>query len=61
VTAAELKQAPEVFIAAATIGTLAVTRLDGQAVGAGVPGPVWKQIHAAFESYKGELAGTPAY
>jgi D-alanine transaminase len=61
VTATELKEAPEVFIAAATIGTLAVTRLDGQPVGAGVPGPVWKQIHAAFESYKRELAGTPAY
>jgi D-alanine transaminase len=57
----ELRKAAEVFIAAATIGTLAVTRLDGQPVGAGVPGPVWKQIHAALESYKRELAGTPAY
>ena len=61
VTTTELREAPEVFIAAATIGTLAVTRLDGQPVGTGAPGPVWKQIHAALESYKRELVGTPAY
>ena len=61
VSAAELGKAEEVFIAAATIGTLAVTKLDGRPVGAGVPGPVWKRIHAAFEAFKRELAGTPAY
>jgi D-alanine transaminase len=61
VSAEQLRKASEVFIAAATIGTLPVTRLDDQPVGAGVPGPVWKRIHAALESYKRELAGTPAY
>jgi D-alanine transaminase len=61
VSVTELRKAEEVFIAAATFGTLAVTRLDGCPVGAGVPGPVWKRVHAAFEAYKRELAGTPAY
>ncbi|HZF24630.1 MAG TPA: aminotransferase class IV [Steroidobacteraceae bacterium] len=61
VTNAQLRAADEIFIAAATIGTLAVTRLDDKPVGAGVPGPIWKRIHAAYESYKRELAATPAY
>jgi D-alanine transaminase len=61
VSAEQLRTASEVFIGAATIGTLPVTRLDGHPVGAGVPGPVFKRIHAALESYKRELAGTPAY
>jgi D-alanine transaminase len=61
VSAEELRTADEVFIAAATIGTLPVTRLDDQPVGAGVPGPVWKRIYAAYEAYKRELAATPAY
>jgi D-alanine transaminase len=61
VSAEELRKAEEVFIAAATIGTLPVTRLDEKPVGAGVPGPVWKRIYAAYEAYKRELAGKPAY
>jgi D-alanine transaminase len=61
VSAEELRRADEVFIAAATIGTLPVTRLDDRPVGAGVPGPVWKRIYAAYEAYKRELAATPAY
>jgi D-alanine transaminase len=59
VTEAELRGADEIFIAAATFGTLAVTRLDGKPVGGGLPGPVWKRIHTLFDSYRRELAGTP--
>jgi D-alanine transaminase len=59
VTEAELRSADEIFIAAATFGTLAVTRLDGKPVNSGLPGPVWKRIHALFDSYRRELAGTP--
>jgi D-alanine transaminase len=58
-TEGELRGADEIFIAAATFGTLPVTRLDGKPVGSGSPGPVWKRIHAAFEAYRRELAGTP--
>jgi len=59
VTEAELRNADEIFIGAATFGTLAVTRLDGKAVGSGMPGPVWKRIHEMFNAYRRELAGTP--
>jgi D-alanine transaminase len=59
VSDAELRRAGEIFIAAATFGTLAVTRLDGKPVGTGSPGPIWQQIRRLFEAYKLELAGTP--
>lgn len=60
VTEAELRSAEEIFIGAATFGTLAVTRLDDQPVGKGVPGPVWKRIYELFNQYRRELAGTPS-
>ena len=59
ISEAELRSADEVFIGAATFGTLAVTTLDGRPVGSGAPGPVWKRIRALFEDYKRELAGKP--
>ncbi len=59
ISEAELRSADEVFIGAATFGTLAVTTLDGKPVGSGAPGPVWKRIRALFEDYKRELAGKP--
>jgi putative lipoic acid-binding regulatory protein len=30
---------------------LAVTRVDGAAVGSGLPGPVWQRMHAAFRTH----------
>jgi D-alanine transaminase len=51
VTEAQLRAADEVFIGAATIGPVAVTRLDGRPVGAGTPGPVWRRIRAGFEAF----------
>jgi D-alanine transaminase len=59
VTEAELHAADEVFIGAATFGTLAVTTLDGRPVGKGEPGPIWRRIRSLFEDYKRELAGKP--
>jgi D-alanine transaminase len=59
VSEAELRSADEIFIGAATFGTLAVTSLDGHPVGNGKPGPVWKRIRELFEDYKRELAGKP--
>jgi D-alanine transaminase len=55
----ELRGADEIFIGAATFGTLAVTTLDGKPVGSGAPGPIWKRIYALFDEYRRELAGTP--
>ena len=60
VTEAELRAADEIWLAFSTRGVLPVTRLDGAAVGSGVPGPLFRRMHAAFDAYVGELAGTPA-
>ena len=60
VTEAELRAADEIWLAFSTRGVLPVTRLDGAAVGAGVPGPLFRRMHAAFDAYVAELAGTPA-
>jgi len=55
-----LRSADEIWLAFATRGVLPVTSLDGQPVGSGHPGPLFKRMHAAFLDYIDELAGTPA-
>jgi D-alanine transaminase len=60
VSVTALASADEVLICFASRGVLAVTRLDGRAVGAGQPGPVWRRLYADFEAYRHSLAGTPA-
>jgi D-alanine transaminase len=60
VSDAELRAADEIWLAFATRGVLPVTKLDGAAVGAGKPGPLFKRMSAAFAGYIHELAGSPA-
>jgi D-alanine transaminase len=55
-----LRSADEIWLSFATRGVLAVTTLDGRAVGTGRPGPLFKRMQAAFVEYTRELAGTPA-
>ena len=55
----ELRSAEEIWISAATREVEAVTSLDGRPVGSGEAGPLWARIHAAFQSYKRELAAQP--
>lgn len=59
VTEADLRAADEIWLAFSTRGVLPVTHLDGAAVGSGLPGPLFRRMHAAFEAYIRELAGTP--
>ncbi len=59
ISEARLRTADEIWLAFSTRGVLPVTTLDGVAVGAGRPGPLFRRIHAAFETYVRELAGTP--
>jgi D-alanine transaminase len=60
VSEAQLREADEIWLAFSTRGVLAVTTLDGRAVGAGTPGPMFGRLHRAFDSYVRELAGMPA-
>jgi D-alanine transaminase len=59
VSEAELRGAQEVLLGAATREVQPVTSLDDKPVGAGKPGPVWRALHDAYQSYKQSLAGTP--
>lgn len=59
VTESELRGADEICISAATREVQPVTRLDGQQVGEGRPGPVFRALHAAFQALKRELASQP--
>ncbi len=53
---AELREADEVWITSSSREVLAVSTLDGRAVGrgpqAGVPGPVFRRVHALYQQYK---------
>ena len=48
----ELRCADELLLSSATKEVLAVTRLDGRAVGDGRPGPVCRALYAAYQSAK---------
>jgi D-alanine transaminase len=52
VTESELQGAGEIWLTSSTREIIPVTRLDGKAVGGGVPGPVWKTMIEHYHSYK---------
>jgi D-alanine transaminase len=60
ISEARLRDADEIWLAFATRGVLPVTTLDGARVGNGLPGPLFKQVSAAFADYIRELQGSPA-
>jgi branched-chain amino acid aminotransferase len=47
---AELRAAEEAFITSATRGVLPVTRIDDKPVGAGLPGPVTRNLMALYDA-----------
>jgi D-alanine transaminase len=51
VTEAQLRTADEVWLTAATRGVVAVTTLDGRAIGGGTPGPLWRRMHQWVEQF----------
>jgi D-alanine transaminase len=59
VSEAELRSAQELWLSSSTREVLAITRLDGQAVGNGQPGPLFRRIHALFQELKAQLRRTP--
>lgn len=52
VSEAELRSADEIWITSSTKEVMAVTSLDGQPVGDGRPGPVFRRVLAAYQAYK---------
>jgi D-alanine transaminase len=49
---AEVLDADEVLLSSATKEILPVTRIDGQPVGSGLPGPVYTQLYAGYQAAK---------
>src|SRR5262249_5722544 len=48
----EVASAQEVWLSSSSKEGLAIVRLDGEPVGSGKPGPVFRRIHALFQQYK---------
>lgn len=51
-TLTELRSAEEIWLTSSAREVLPVTRLDGERVGGGRPGPVWKKAYAMFQDRK---------
>ncbi|WP_172597587.1 D-amino acid aminotransferase [Sulfuriflexus mobilis] len=50
-----LREADEIWVTSSTKEILPVTHLDGQAVGNGKPGPVWRDMLDRYQQYKDKL------
>ena len=48
----EVRGADELWVTSSTKEVLAVTTLDGKAVGTGKPGPVFRRIHQLYQEFK---------
>jgi len=55
ISESELRNADEVWLSSSTKEVLAVTRIDGEPVGTGKPGPAFRRMHALFQEYKAGL------
>ena len=51
VTEPELRSAEELILSSSTKELLPITRLDGQPVGSGRPGPLHARLHALYQDY----------
>jgi len=48
----EVRSAQEIWITSSTKEVLAVTKLDGRAVGDGKPGALFRRVHALYQDFK---------
>jgi len=51
ITERELNIASEIWITSSTMGVIPVIKLDGEKVGDGKPGEIWKHAFSLYESY----------
>jgi D-alanine transaminase len=56
----ELGEADEVWLTSSTKEIVPVTRIDGQRVGAGVTGPLWRRMIHLYQTYKRQVCFDPA-
>jgi D-alanine transaminase len=54
ITKDEVFGADELMLSSATKEVLAVTRLDGQPIGSGRPGPIYEKLHAGYQRAKAQ-------
>jgi len=57
--AREINSCEEVWIASAGRGVLPVTRVDGEPIGDGRPGPLWSEMYSRLQRHLDEIAATP--
>jgi D-alanine transaminase len=60
ITRDELETADEIWVCSSSREIQPVTRLDGKAVGEGIPGPLFRRVDALFEDYKAHLRSVDA-
>ncbi len=56
ISEAALRRADEIWLTSSTKEILPVTRLDGERVGKGEPGPQWRRMHTLYQDFKARLA-----
>ena len=57
--AREILSCEEVWVASAGRGVLPVTRVDGEPIGAGRPGPLWSEMYSRLQRHLDDIAPTP--
>jgi D-alanine transaminase len=55
-----LRSADEIWLTSSTKEILPVTHLDGQAVGGGTPGPLYRKLDQLYQNYKATIMRQPS-
>ncbi len=55
ITEAEVRNADELWMTSSSKEVMAIVKLDGGAVGAGVPGPLAQQMNALYQTFKHQV------